>query len=126
MTRQEYYFKLYNNLNSDPSHMSSDDDICTSMECVKLMLDYIPKNFWKNDLKILDPCCGNGNFGAYCMFKTSIDNIWFNDINSKRNSIINHFKVTDYGKYRIICISWPCCLWHVNIHVERPARKQAN
>ena len=55
------------------------------MECVKLMLDYIPNKFWNQEsLKILDPCCGNGNFGAYCKFKTSLKNIWFNDINATR------------------------------------------
>lgn len=77
-------FQFYDILNKDTSHMASNDDICTPMECVKKMIDYIPENFWKKDIKILDPCAGNGNFGAYCMTKTSLDNIWFNEINKVR------------------------------------------
>jgi adenine-specific DNA-methyltransferase len=77
----------YDHLNEDISHKKSNDDICTPMECVKTMIDYIPNELWKRkDIRILDPCCGNGNFGAYCMFKTDIDNIWFNEINPIRYS----------------------------------------
>lgn len=75
-------FAYYDHLNNDSSHMTSRDDICTPMECVKTMVDYIPENFWKNkDIKVLDPCCGNGNFGAYIMTKTNGDNIFYNDLN---------------------------------------------
>ena len=64
-------YNYYNRLNEDSSHKLSNDDICTPMECVKKMIDYIPAEFWKRkNIKILDPCCGNGNFGAYCKFKT--------------------------------------------------------
>lgn len=77
----------YDDLNDDDSHMMSSDDICTPMSCVKLMVDYIPKEFWnRKSLKVLDPCCGNGNFGAYIMSKTSMDNIWFNEISPVRYS----------------------------------------
>lgn len=76
------YFDIINN---DLSHYSSTDDICTPMACVKRMIDFIPNEFWKNkDIKILDPCAGNGNFGAYCLLKTNEKNIWFNEINDKR------------------------------------------
>jgi SAM-dependent methyltransferase len=55
------------------------------MECVKKMIDYVPDELWQRaNLKVLDPCCGNGNFGAYCRYKTSIDNIWFNELNPLR------------------------------------------
>ena len=78
-------FSYYNKINGDTDHFNSTDDICTPMECVKLMIDYLPNELWtRSNLKILDPCCGNGNFGAYCKFKTSLDNIWFNDINEQR------------------------------------------
>lgn len=78
-------FELFNKLNEDVSHHSSKDDICTPMECVKLMVDYIPNSFWnKSTIKILDPCSGNGNFGAYLSRRTSPDNIWYNDINEIR------------------------------------------
>lgn len=87
-------FAYYNVINQDKEHFSSTDDICTPMECVKLMIDYIPQSFWENkNLKILDPCCGNGNFGAYCKFKTDINNIWFNDLNLKR--LANCKKILD-------------------------------
>lgn len=76
---------FYTNLNNDDSHYNSNDDICTPMDCVIKMVDYLPEELWKRkDLKILEPCAGNGNFGAYIKFKTSIDNIWFNELNIKR------------------------------------------
>lgn len=81
----EEVFNIFNNLNLDKSHFVSKDDICTPMECVKQMVDYIPNEFWKRKrIKILDPCCGNGNFGAYCRFKTNDNNIWYNDLNINR------------------------------------------
>ena len=49
------------------------------------MVDKIPIDFWgKKDLKILDSCCGNGNFHSYILQKTSIDYLYFNEINPKR------------------------------------------
>lgn len=77
----EYFDKL----NEDETHFNSNDDVCTPMSCVKKMIDYIPEELWNRDsIKILEPCAGNGNFGAYCKFKTDIDNIWFNELNIKR------------------------------------------
>ena len=82
---QKYVFEFYNILNKDTQYFKNNDDICTPMECVKTMIDYIPTNFWDNqNLKILDPCCGNGNFGAYSISKTNLDNIYFNDIDIRR------------------------------------------
>lgn len=81
----EEVFEYYNKLNEDPTHRTTTDDICTPMECVKTMIDYIPGELWSRPrIRILDPCCGNGNFGAYCKFKTSINNIWFNELNPVR------------------------------------------
>lgn len=78
-------FKYFNEINLDKNHKITNDDECTPMECVKVMIDYIPKDFWnKRNLKILDPCAGNGNFGAYCLSKTSKNNIWYNEINKIR------------------------------------------
>lgn len=77
--------EYFNKLNNDKSHFNNSNDICTPMECVKEMVDKIPEEFWKNDnIKILDPCCGNGNFPAYISTKTKLKNIYFNEINSKR------------------------------------------
>lgn len=81
----EKTLEYYDKLNSDESHYNSNDDVCTPMNCVKIMIDYLPDDLWnKKNLKILEPCAGNGNFGAYCKFKTNIDNIWFNELNIKR------------------------------------------
>lgn len=81
----EKTIEYYNNLNNDESHFNSNDDVCTPMECVKTMIDYLPSELWdRKNLKILEPCAGNGNFGAYCKFKTNIDNIYFNELNIKR------------------------------------------
>lgn len=72
-------------LNNDETHMASRDDICTPMQCVKVMIDYIPDEFWKRRNKaVLDPCCGNGNFGAYVGLKTNPDNIYYNDLSEIR------------------------------------------
>lgn len=77
--------EYYEALNNDLSHQASKDDVCTPLECVKTMLDYVPDEFWdRENIRVLDPCCGNGNFGAYCQFKTDMDNIWFNELNPTR------------------------------------------
>lgn len=65
------------------------------------MLDYIPNEFWQQkNIRVLDPCCGNGNFGAYAMFKTDIENIYFNEINEKRlqhcKKILNPTHISNY------------------------------
>ncbi|MDR3290094.1 MAG: class I SAM-dependent methyltransferase [Rickettsiales bacterium] len=80
------YIKTYfNNLNGDHSHFVNSNDICTPIECIKEMVDTIPSSFWKNDnLKILDCCCGNGNFHSYINFKTELKNLYFCEINKKR------------------------------------------
>ncbi len=75
----------FNELNMDESHFENSNDICTPLECVKEMVDVIPKEFWKRkSLKILDSCCGNGNFHAYIQTKTNLKNLYFNEINKKR------------------------------------------
>jgi len=80
--------QYFNRLNQDQDHFYNSNDICTPMQCVKEMVDSLPKSFWqKADLKILDPCCGNGNFFAYIATKTNLENLYFNEINPKR--IIN-------------------------------------
>jgi SAM-dependent methyltransferase len=55
------------------------------MDCVKEMVDSIPQEFWRRiNIKILDSCCGNGNFHAYIQTKTDLKNLYFNEINEKR------------------------------------------
>lgn len=91
-----YFEKIknyFNQLNKDFSHYTNSNDICTPIECVKEMVDAIPLDFWEQkELKILDCCAGNGNFHAYIMTKTNINNLYFNEINPKRvKNIINYF-----------------------------------
>ena len=108
----------YDSLNTDKSHMMSNDDICTPMDCVKHMIDYIPDELWnRQDLTVLDPCCGNGNFGAYCMTKIPMDNIYFNELspirysNCKKILNPNHLSNTDffviYGRFDLIMMNPP-------------------
>ncbi len=93
---EKTYCKIKNyfdNLNKDKSHFVNSNDICTPMDCVKTMVDSIPMSFWKKkDIKVLDCCCGNGNFPAYIVTKTNLSNIYFNEINDKRvTNLINYF-----------------------------------
>lgn len=80
------YIKSYFDfLNQDISHFTNSNDICTPIDCVREMIDKIPESFWKNkNIKVLDPCCGNGNFHAYINTKTNLNNLYFNEINKKR------------------------------------------
>ena len=52
-------------LNKDRASFKSSNDEPTPISCVEEMIKKIPTGFWKRpleDLKILDPVCGNGNF----------------------------------------------------------------
>ncbi|MDA7995883.1 MAG: methyltransferase [Gammaproteobacteria bacterium] len=80
----------YDSLNRDFSHFACSNDVCTPMECVKEMVDSVPSAFWrKKNIKVFDSCCGNGNFHAYIATKTSLSNLYFNEINAKR---VRHLK----------------------------------
>tara|TARA_B100000902_G_scaffold138830_1_gene136968 strand:- start:173 stop:1435 length:1263 start_codon:yes stop_codon:yes gene_type:complete len=57
---KEYYDK---ELNIDKKLVKTSNDEPTPITCVEEMINKIPEDFWKRkDLKILDPCCGCGNF----------------------------------------------------------------
>lgn len=83
----------FNRLNQDLSHFTNSNDICTPMDCVKEMVDKIPQEFWKRkNIKILDCCCGNGNFHGYISTKTNLNNLYFNEINPLRiTNLKNYF-----------------------------------
>ena len=83
--REENMFEYFDKLNEDLTHYSSTNDICTPMGCVKEMVDNIPDELWhRGNIKILDPCAGNGNFPAYLETKTDSCNIYANEINELR------------------------------------------
>jgi methylase of polypeptide subunit release factors len=50
-------------LNIDKSTYKSSNDETTPIDCICEMINKIPNELWRReDLSILDPCCGNGNF----------------------------------------------------------------
>ena len=81
-------------LNTDKSTYKSSNDEPTPIDCISEMISKIPNELWgKNDLSILDPCCGNGNFSIPIIFEllkyhdkqTILEQILeFNDINESR------------------------------------------
>lgn len=125
--------EYFDNLNLDTSHFVNSNDICTPMDCVKTMVDSIPKNFWETpDLKILDCCCGNGNFPAYIVKKTDIKNIYFNEINEKRiNNLLKYFgdninltkidflKFPDKEEYDLVVANPPYAKFNDNKRVSK-------
>lgn len=50
-------------LNMDKSTYKTSNDEPTPIDCITEMTSKIPEELWMRDnLSILDPCCGNGNF----------------------------------------------------------------
>jgi adenine-specific DNA-methyltransferase len=88
---KKYYDDI---LNKDSNLVETTNDEPTPIDCVEEMVNKIPEVFWKNkNNKILDPCCGCGNFPFVIYFKLLkyhtkehiLNNIlYFNDINLKR------------------------------------------
>jgi len=88
---KKYYDEI---LNLDKSTYRSSNDETTPIDCICEMMSKIPKELWeKSDLCILDPCCGNGNFGVSILHellkyhdkRTILEKILeFNDINETR------------------------------------------
>jgi len=85
-----YYNKV---LNIDKSTYKSSNDETTPIECIEEMITKIPSELWtRKDLKILDPCCGNGNFHLVISNMIRSYNrkiilekiLYFNDINKDR------------------------------------------
>ncbi len=123
----------FNALNEDQNHFINSNDICTPMECVKEMVDKIPVEFWDiKNLKILDSCCGNGNFHAYVATKTPLKNLYFNDINEKRiDNLIQYFgknvnltnkdflSFNDDEKYDLIVSNPPYAKFNDNVRVSK-------
>ena len=83
-------------LNIDKSTYQSSNDEPTPIGCIEEMLQKIPTELWsRTNLRILDPCCGNGNFAIPVIQKLqespSYNNktileevLYFNDINEAR------------------------------------------
>lgn len=57
---KEYFDNV---LNKDKSSFKTSNDEPTPIGCIQEILDCIPREFWsKTDSRIIDPCCGNGNW----------------------------------------------------------------
>lgn len=82
-------------INKDNSLYTCSNDINTPINCIEEMLLKIPKElFNKKNIKILDPCCGSGNFHLTLKHKYKINdnNLYFNDINKNRlNNVKKYF-----------------------------------
>jgi methylase of polypeptide subunit release factors len=98
---KEYYDK---GLNVDKKLVKTTNDEPTPITCVEEMVERIPEDFWKRDgLKILDPCCGCGNFPFVIYYKlikyhsreTILkDILHFNDLNMERIEVLKN--IFDY------------------------------
>ena len=96
-------------LNLDKSTYKSSNDEPTPITCVCEMINKIPDELWQLDnLKILDPCCGNGNFALPIIFKLKekyntkdiLENIiYFNDTNNDRLENVNN--IYNSNKYKL-------------------------
>tara|TARA_B110000037_G_scaffold134696_1_gene152700 strand:- start:273 stop:1535 length:1263 start_codon:yes stop_codon:yes gene_type:complete len=100
----------YNNkLNKDKGLIKTSNDEPTPIECVEEMIEKIPINFWKNkNIKILDPCCGCGNFfivvfnilKKFHPIKHILEKMfYFNDINKDRINIVK--KIFENNNYKL-------------------------
>lgn len=94
-TIKQYYD---DHLNKDKNLVETTNDEPTPIQCVEEMISKIPESFWKNEnIKILDPCCGCGNFPFVIYYKLLqyhkkehiLSNmLYFNDLNLKRLNIL--------------------------------------
>lgn len=97
------------NLNKDNNLVETSNDVPTPMSCVEEMVNKIDEQFWKNRfIKILDPCCGCGNFPLYIYFKLRKYHskkyilkhmLYFNEINEKRLNVLK--RVFDNEKINV-------------------------
>lgn len=88
---KKYYDHI---LNKDKRLVETSNDEPTPLDCVEEMIHKIPESFWKRkDIKILDPCCGCGNFPIVIYHKLIQyhtkdvilkEMLYFNDINKNR------------------------------------------
>ncbi len=86
------------NLNKNKKLVKTSNDEPTPITCVEEMVNKIPNDFWKRkDIKILDPCCGCGNFPFVIYHKLKeyhtkeyiMNNmLYFNDINEDRLAVL--------------------------------------
>ena len=105
-------------LNKDKKSFKTKNDEPTPIDCVEYMISKIPDELWdRPNLKILDPCSGNGNFFIPILYKLRerytdkeiFEKLYFNDTNDIRinnikqifDSSKNHLNITqkDFLEY---------------------------
>lgn len=103
----KFYYDKTLNLDSKLEETSNDEP--TPIDCIEEMMDKISKDFWKKkNIKILDPCCGCGNF-PFVIYSHLIKHhsksyilnnmLYFNDINKNRLDVLR--KIFNYEKINI-------------------------
>lgn len=80
-------------LNKDKKSFKTKNDEPTPIDCIEYMISKIPDELWdRPNLKILDPCSGNGNFFIPILYKLRekytdaeiFEKLYFNDTNDIR------------------------------------------
>ena len=100
-------------LNVDKSTYKSSNDEPTPMDCVAEMMSKVPEELWSRDnLSILDPCCGNGNFGLQAFHELSVRGrktkeiveqiLEFGDINEQRLNNVRRIFRGDVYKLQVV------------------------
>jgi len=105
-TIKEYYD---NNLNKNKELVVTTNDEPTPIDCVEEMIHQIPESFWQNgNNKILDPCCGCGNFPFVIYYKLLkyhnrehilTNMLYFNDLNIQRINVMRDIFDYDLNIY---------------------------
>lgn len=100
-------------LNKDKKLFNSSNDEPTPIDCVEEITAKIPDSFFdKDDIKILDPCCGTGNFFLPLLYrlrdkfsdKQILEKILhFNDINLKRLNIVKEVFLSNKYDINLSC-----------------------
>ena len=98
-------------LNMDKSTYKTSNDEPTPIDCITEMTSKIPEELWmRQNLSILDPCCGNGNFYIPIMFELAKHHdkriileqiLEFNDINEGRLENVRRVFCGDKYKLQI-------------------------
>lgn len=106
-----------NTLNLDKTTYMSSNDETTPIDCITDMIHKIPDELWeREELTILDPCCGNGNFALPVLFKLLdkhhtikhiVENIiHFNDISIPRLNNVKKIYCHDKYSLNITCVDY--------------------
>ena len=103
---KQYYDDI---LNKDKKLVVTTNDEPTPIDCVEEMIAKIPESFWKNkDNKILDPCCGCGNFPFVIYYKLLkyhdrehilTNMLYFNDLNKNRTNVLQQIFGSELNIY---------------------------